>query len=152
MINNNKLALIAFSLLTINSPTHAGGIENGYMNEYMVVFVSQEDPDQSPWKENPQCNAISKAIGKELYENQYTFQNGNPLTSVFLSKSKIKLGECENLVQFPNNIQGTGVFESFYPNGKTRSRIEYQDGQYEGKLQFWFPNGLKLQESQISNG
>ena len=152
MIKNNKLALIAFSLLSINSPTFAGGIENGYMNEYMVVFVSQEDPDQSPWKDNPQCNAVSKPLGKGIYENQYTFENGNPLTSVFLSKTKIKKDDCETLINFPDDIQGTGVFESFYPNGKTRSRIEYQDGQYEGKLQFWFPNGLKQQENQISHG
>ncbi|QIO07740.1 toxin-antitoxin system YwqK family antitoxin [Acinetobacter lanii] len=148
MINKSLFLTLTFACLAPAVQTHA----EGYINENMVVFVSEEDPAQSPWKEKPQCNAVSKSISKGLYENQYTFQNGNPLTSVFLSKTKIKSGECENLVQFPDNIQGTGVFESFYPNGKTHSRIEYQDGQYEGKLQFWFANGLKQQESQIING
>ena len=148
MINNRKLSLFALSLFLINTATFA----DGYMNEYMVVFVSSEDPDQSPWKDQPQCNATSKPLGKGIYENQYIYENGKPLTSVFLSTNKIKKGECEHLVHFPDNIQGTGIFESYFPNGKTRSRIEYQEGEYQGKLQFWFANGLKEQENYINNG
>ncbi|QIO04657.1 toxin-antitoxin system YwqK family antitoxin [Acinetobacter shaoyimingii] len=143
----NKIILSSLLLMT-SFHTYA----EGYLNENMVVFISEEDPDDSPWKNNPQCLAVSKSIDKGLYENQYMFQNGNPLTSVFLSNNKIKKGECESLIHFPDGIQGSGTFESYYPNGKQRSRIEYQDGEYEGKLQFWFPNGLKQQESRFENG
>ena len=147
MINKKIFSLITLSLIT-SLNLHA----EGYLNENMVLFVSIEDADNNPWKENPQCLAVSKPLGKGLYENQYTYKNGNPLTSVFISNSKIKNDECEAKIHFPDNLQGSGVFESFYPNGKQRSRIEYQDGAYEGKLQFWFPNGLKQQESRFENG
>lgn len=148
MINKSLVSALSLTCLITTMDTHA----EGYLNENMVVFVSEEDPEQSPWKDQLQCKAISKAIGKGIFENQYTFQNGKPLTSIFLSSEKINDGECEHLVQFPEGIQGTGVFESFYPNGKTHSRIEYKNGEYNGKLQFWFANGLKQQENQIVNG
>ncbi|WP_171263544.1 toxin-antitoxin system YwqK family antitoxin [Acinetobacter sp. ANC 5054] len=126
---------------------------DGYLNEYMVVFVSEEDPDLSPWKNKPQCIALSTpSKQKGVFENQYTYANGNALTTIFLSPHKIKNGECENLVHFPDDLIGSGVFESYYPNGKPRSRIEYRDGSYQGKLQFWFPNGLKQQENTIIDG
>lgn len=141
--------ILSFSLLLCPIYSFA----DGYLNEYMVLFVSQEDPDLSPWKDKPQCKALSTPTQhKGIFENQYVYANGNALTTIFLSNSKIKNGECEHLIHFPDGIQGSGVFESFFPNGKSRSRIAYKNGEYEGKLEFWFANGIKEQESSIING
>lgn len=141
--------LLCFGLLIYPIASFA----DGYLNEYMVLFVSQEDPDLSPWKDLPQCIAHSTPTAqKGIFENQYTYANGDALTTIFLSPHKIKNGECEHLIHFPDDIKGSGVFESYYPNGKKRSQIEYQDGYYQGKIQFWFANGLKEQESAIING
>lgn len=149
MMNNKSLSLIFLSMCATSMHTFA----DGYINENAVIFISEEDPDQSPWKDHPQCLAKTTVTDqKGIFENQYTYQNGNLLTSIFLSTTKIKKGDCENLVHFPDDIQGNGVFETYFPNGKARSRIEYENGEYQGKLQFWLPNGLKQQESMISNG
>lgn len=149
MMNNKSLSLIFLSLFATSMHGHA----NGYINENMIIFTSIEDADQDPWKDHPQCLAKTTVTEqKGIFENQYTYQNGTPLTSIFKSAKKAKTGECEIKINFPEGIQGSGVFETYFPNGKQRGRIEYQNGQYQGKLQLWFPNGLKQQESIIDQG
>lgn len=143
------LILIPFSLMSLNA------LADGYINENMLIFTSSSDGSDDPWKEHPKCIAIIQpAETAKTWTVQYTYADNKPLTSPFITTQKpsTKPNECENKIHFPDNIVGSGIFESFYPNGKKRSRIEYTDGTYQGKLEFWFANGLKEQESYVLDG
>jgi antitoxin component YwqK of YwqJK toxin-antitoxin module len=150
MLKMNKY-LLSVSLALISLHTLA----EGYMNENMVIFSSSSDGSNNPWQANPKCTpVIQKTSTTQTWSVQYNYPDGSPLTSRFLTTAKpsMKAAECEHLVHFPDNIQSSGTFESFYPNGKLRSRIPYTDGIYNGKLTFWFASGLKEQKSTLRNG
>ncbi|OTG64210.1 toxin-antitoxin system YwqK family antitoxin [Acinetobacter silvestris] len=128
---------------------------NGYMNENMIIFSSESDGSNNPWQGKPKCIPVIKnGESTKTWSVQYTYLDHTPLTSKYLTTQKpsTKPVECEHQIHFPDGIQDSGIFESFYPNGKPRSRIEYTDGTYNGDLKFWFANGLKEQESTVRNG
>ncbi len=147
MIKKLTLSALAFSLIAIaNTQTSA----EGYLNEYYVVFTSVMDAEDDPWKENPKCTPTTKTTNqKGIWNVQYHYANGSKLTSEYLSTIKPKAGECQTFIHLPDEITGSGTFESYFPNGKQRARIDYKNGIYNGKLQFWFPNGLKEQENML---
>ena len=147
MIKKLTLSAVAFSLITIaNTQTSA----EGYLNEYYVVFTSVMDAEDDPWKNNPKCTPIIKATeDKGIWNVQYQYANGSQLTSEYRSTIKPKAGECQTFIHLPEEITGSGTFESYFPNGKQRARIDYKDGVYNGKMQFWFANGLKEQENTV---
>lgn len=123
---------------------------DGYINEYGIIFISSEDPDESPWKDKLICTPnFTSTDEKGVYQIQYIYPDQSPLTSKYLSRVKPKKQECEHSVYFPDDIEGSGTFESYYPNGKTKSQIQYEQGAMQGKLEFWHPNGLKAQESFV---
>ena len=143
------LALTPFAVL-VYSPI---ALADGYINENGVIFVSSEDPDQSPWKGNPKCTPTQKpSAQKGVWQTQYFYSDGSQQTNEYLSNTKALKKDCEISINFPDDIVGSGVFETNFPNGKKRSRIEYKQGTYYGKLEFWFPNGLKEQESYVIDG
>lgn len=151
-----KLKYLTLTLISLGSLLHSVTVlADGYINENALIFISSEDPDQSPWKDRPKCSpVIQPAETAKTWTVQYTYSNQKPLTSAFITTQKpsTKPSECENLIHFPDHLIGTGIFESYFPNGKKRSRIEYLDGAYHGKLEFWFANGLKEQESYVVDG
>lgn len=137
-------ALLAFS--QISSILYA----DGYINENYVVFTSEMSEEDNPWRENPKCTAtVIPSSKKGIWNVQYHFADASKLTSEYLSAAKPKSGQCEQFIHLPESIIGDGVFESYFPNGKQRARIEYKDGVYNGKMQFWFQNGLKEQENTV---
>ena len=146
-----KALLLSISLGLASLHTFA----DGYMNENMIVFTSESDGSDDPWQDHPKCTPSIQAAGSsKSWLVQYFYADHSPLTSGFITTQKpsSKASECEHLVHFPDQIQGSGTFESFYPNGKMRSQIEYEDGGYHGKLTFWHANGLKEQESNAIHG
>ena len=152
MHHKNQIKFAISICLSISSlAIHA----DGYINENGMIFISSSDPDESPWKEHPKCiPVLQNGESPKTWAVQYTYLDHTPITSTYLTTQKPSTQpvECEHQVHFPDHIQGTGIFESFYPNGKPRSLIEYTDGIYNGKINFWFTNGLKEQESNVSNG
>ncbi|OTG69466.1 hypothetical protein B9T25_02540 [Acinetobacter sp. ANC 4470] len=146
---NKILLTIMISLCSLHT------FAEGYINENMVVFTSSMDAEDNPWKDHPKCiPVIQNGESPKTWYVQYTYLDNTPLTSKYLTTQKpsTQQVECEHQIHFPDNMQGTEIFESFYPNGKPRSLIEYTDGIYNGKINFWFANGLKEQESNVSNG
>ena len=146
-----KAFLLSMSLGLVSLYTFA----DGYINENMVVFTSESDGSDDPWQDHPQCTPSIQTIGSaKSWLVQYFYADQSPLTSGFITTQKpsSKASECEHLVHFPDEVQGSGTFESYYPNGKLRSHIEYEDGSYHGKLIFWHANGLKEQESTMNYG
>ncbi|AUX85943.1 hypothetical protein C3F34_07605 [Acinetobacter sp. ACNIH2] len=146
-----KAFLLSMSLGLVSLHTFA----DGYINENMVVFTSESDGSDDPWQDHPKCTPSIQAGGSsKSWLVQYFYSDQSPLTSGFITTQKPsnKASECEHLVHFPDQVQGSGTFESYYPNGKIRSHIEYEDGSYHGKLIFWHANGLKEQESTMNYG
>jgi len=151
-----KVKSLTLTLFSLGSLFHTATVlADGYINENALIFISSEDPDQSPWKDHPKCiPLIQPADTAKTWTVQYIYSDQKPLTSAFITTQKpsTKPSQCENLIHFPNHMIGSGIYESFFPNGKKLSRIEYQDGTYQGKLEFWFANGLKAQESYVIDG
>jgi hypothetical protein len=57
------------------------------------------------------------------------------------------------LVYLPNqDTPFTGKVEAFYPNGLKKSEKNYKDGKMDGLLTKWFPNGQKILEGNFKDG
>lgn len=135
--------------LSFSSPVYA----EGYINENMIIFVSSESAEDDLWKDQLICTPkIENSEQKGIWKVTFYYPNQHQQTSSYLTQQKPKANTCDLTVHFPDQINGTGIFEAYYPNGKQYSRIEYRNGQYHGQLKFWHPNGLLQQESNFVQG
>jgi len=57
-----------------------------------------------------------------------------------------------NIITTVKMVNGTGVYKSIFPNGKTRYEGNYIDGQVHGKFISYFFDGTKLAEKNYDHG
>lgn len=67
-----------------------------------------------------------------------------PGIHVFLKKRVAELYNKETIED--------GVYDSWYPNGRRKSRTTYKDGKIDGLLEQWYENGEKAIEHNYKNG